>query len=207
MTLLYLIRHGRTAWNDLGRMQGWSDQPLDDHGRAQAQALARRLSARRFAAIYSSPLLRARATAEIVAAWHGLPVRLDDRLQERNLGEWTGLTFEEARARQPERLLGNGWRLLGPPGGDTQASLAARVSAAFDAIVAAHPDETVAVVSHGGALSAYLGHLLGVSPERNVSFAFHNTAVARVSVRPAPDGQGNDVRLLALGDDHHLRPE
>jgi len=201
MTLLYLIRHARTAWNDTGRMQGWADQPLDDHGRTQAQALARRLAAERFDAIYSSPLLRARATAEALAAPHGLAVRYDDRLRERHIGEWTGLTFAEARRLSP--AAGDDWRLAGAPGGETQAALAARVAAMLDQIIAAHPAVTVAVVSHGGALSAYLAHLLGLPVERPVSFSFPNAGLARLSVRPRPAG-GLEVRLLALGDDRHL---
>ncbi len=73
----------------------------------------------------------------------------------------------------------------------------------LDQIIAAHPAATVAVVSHGGALSAYLTHLFGLPFERPVSFAFPNAGLARLSVRPHPAG-GHDVRLLSLGDDRHL---
>ncbi|MEP7357076.1 MAG: histidine phosphatase family protein [Anaerolineales bacterium] len=202
MTHLYLIRHGRTTWNDEGRMQGWADPPLDAVGRQQALALAARLAGARFDAVYSSPLLRARATAEAVAAAHGLRVNFDERLRERNIGDWTGLTFEEARARDPERFDAD-WRRLGPPGGESQAELAARANAAVDDIAASFPRGTIAVVSHGGALSAYLAHALGIPPERDVSFSFHNTAVARLNL--LPDGpRGVAVRLLSLGDDRHL---
>jgi broad specificity phosphatase PhoE len=201
MTLLYLIRHARTALNDNGRMQGWADQPLDDYGRAQAQALAARLATERFDAIYASPLLRSRETAEIIAAPHQLAVSLDDRLRERNIGEWTGLTFEEARRHSP--TAGPDWRLAGAPGGETQIALALRVAAMLDQVITGHPAATVAVVSHGGALSAYLAHLLGLPFERPVSFAFPNTGLARISVRPHPAG-GFDVRVLTLGDDRHL---
>lgn len=202
MTLLYLIRHARTAWNSDGRMQGWADPGLDGLGRQQAQALARRLYSESFAALYSSPLARARETAEAVAAGHAMRVALDDRLRERNLGEWTGLTFEQAQARHPEVAAGD-WRIHGPPGGENQAGLMGRAAAVMDEIAARHPEGTVAVFSHGGTLSAYLEHLLGVSPERSVSFSFHNTAIARVSLRQG-HGQGYHVRLLSVGDDHHL---
>lgn len=201
MTLLYLIRHARTAWNDIGRMQGWADEPLDDHGRAQAQALARRLAAEPLDALYSSPLLRARATAEALAAPHRLPVTYDDRLRERHLGDWTGLTYTEARRRSP--AAGPDWRLAGAPGGETQAALTARMTAVLDQILAAHPSTTVGVVSHGGALNAYVTHLLGLPAERPVSFAFPNTGLARLSIRPHPAG-GADIRVLSLGDDRHL---
>ncbi|MCC6187387.1 MAG: hypothetical protein IT318_00005 [Anaerolineales bacterium] len=88
-------------------------------------------------------------------------------------------------ARQLARPLGNGWRLLGPPGGDTQASLAVRVSAAFDAAIAAHltkpwPSSATAALVAPTWVTSW-----AVSPECDASFAFHDTAMARVSVRPA----------------------
>ena len=86
-------------------MQGQADPPLDELGREQARALADHLRHETFHAIYSSPLARARETAEIIAAPHGLPVRYDDRLKERHLGEWTGLTGDEiGRASCRERV-------------------------------------------------------------------------------------------------------
>ena len=202
MTDLYLIRHGRTAWNDDDRLQGWADEPLNALGLQQAAALGAWLHAVAFAAIYTSPLLRARQTAECLAQPHGLPPRLDDRLRERNVGDWTGLTLDQAQALAPERFDGD-WRQAGAPGGEGQAALTARVAAALDSILAANPEGTVAVVSHGGALSAGLAHLLGIPASHTVSFSFHNTAIARVSVRPG-DGGTPQVRLVSLGDDQHL---
>ena len=196
MTLLYLIRHARSTWNAEGRMQGQADPPLDALGREQARALADHLRHETFHAIYSSPLARARETAEIIAAPHGLPVRYDDRLKERHLGEWTGLTGDEVNDRYPERADGN-WRVVGPPGGENQDALTARAAAVFADLLAAHPEETIAVVSHGGLLTAYPGHLLGVPLERHVIFSFPNAAVARVKV------QNGRVYVLSLGEDRH----
>ena len=198
MTLLYLIRHGRSLWNAQNRMQGQADPPLDDTGREQARALAERLKGETFNAIYCSPLLRAKETAEIVFTAHGLPIQFDDCLMERHLGEWTGLTWEEIQARHLDRGGQADWRMVGPPGGEGQAALVARAAAVLDEILAAQPEGQVAVVSHGGLLSAGLTHLLGVPPDRPIGFSFANGAVARVSVK---DGM---VRVLGL-DDHHLR--
>lgn len=197
MTVLYLIRHARSAWNAAGRMQGQADPPLDELGREQARALAAHLQPETFHAIYSSPLARARETAELIAAPHGLPIRFDDRLMERHLGEWTGLTGDEVNGRYPERADGN-WRVVGPPGGENQTALIARAAAVFADILAAHPQDTVAVVSHGGLLTVGVGHLLGVPPERHVIFSFPNAALARLKV------QDRRVYVLSLGDDHHL---
>src|SRR5690606_368207 len=103
-TSLYLIRHAHTAWNGAGRMQGWEDVPLDERGRQQAQALARRLRSEPIQAVYTSPLSRSLATAEPLAQALGVALRCDDRLRERHLGEWSGLTFDEARQRNPDRF-------------------------------------------------------------------------------------------------------
>lgn len=178
-------------------MQGQADPPLDALGRAQALALAQRLRSETFHALYSSPLARARETAEIIAAPLGLPIRFDDRLMERDLGAWTGLTGDEARERFPEQA-GGEWRRLGPPGGENQAALMARAAAVFADLVAAHPEHAVAVVSHGGLLNAYLAHLLGLPLERWVTFHFENTGLARLGL------EAGHVRLLAVGDDRHL---
>ena len=200
MTLLYLIRHARSTWNAENRMQGQADPPLDDLGRAQARALAERLKGETFHAIYSSPLARARETAEIVAAYHDIPLLFDDRLKERDLGEWTGWTGNEVDewvTAQPDY----NWRLHGPPGGESRAEIIARAAAVFAEIIPAHSEDTVMVMSHGGLLSACLAQLLGAPPDKFVSFAFPNTGVARVNVS---DGY---VRLLGLEAKHLENPK
>jgi broad specificity phosphatase PhoE len=197
LTLLYLIRHARSTWNAEGRMQGRADPPLDEVGWRQARALALHLQSHKFDAIYSSPLARARLTAEIVAAPHNLSVRLDPQLMERHLGDWTGLTGDEVDewlAAKPD----HNWRRDGPPGGENSAAVAARAVSAFADILAAHPDGAVAVVSHGDLLKAYFFHLLGIPLERPISFGFENAAITRLSVR------GEHVHLFSLGETEHL---
>ena len=99
MTTLLLARHGETDWNREFRIQGSSDIELNELGRKQAHALAQELEHVELDAIYSSDLSRARATAEAVAASHGLEVRLDPRLRERSFGSWEGLTREDIDER------------------------------------------------------------------------------------------------------------
>lgn len=193
MTVLYLIRHARSTWNAQGRWQGQADPPLDEFGQQQAAALAAHLRAETFAAVYSSPLARARQTAEHLARAQGLDLRLDDRLKERHVGEWSGLTEAQVRERYPEHYR-PGWWIAGPPGGEAQAALAERSQAAFQAILAAHPDETVAVVSHGGTLNAFLAVQLGIPPGRTVTFRFANASFARLSVK------GDRVYMVSLGE-------
>lgn len=100
---LYLVRHAVTAANLEGRRLGSIDEPLSDGGREQALALARRMSALPIDAVWSSPLSRARETAEIVASALAVDVRLEDDLREMALGPWEGLTEQEIARRFPEQ--------------------------------------------------------------------------------------------------------
>ena len=103
MTQLYLIRHGRTAWNNEDRLQGWADEPLDAVGQTQARALAAALHAVHFDAIYSSPLDRAMQTAGALAGPHGLEVVPDDRLLEWSFWmRWAGTPWADLPTREPE---------------------------------------------------------------------------------------------------------
>lgn len=197
MTILYLVRHGQSTWNAAGRWQGQANPPLNAVGRAQAQALARRLQYDHVQAIYSSPLARARETAEILGAAVRLPVTFERQLIERDVGLWSGLNGELVRQHWPEYFT-RGWHIAGAPGGEQQAELNARAAAVFGRIVAAHPTENVVVVSHGGTLLAYFFHLLQLPLESAVTFRFGNTALAKVQVTP------EHVRVLTVGDEQHL---
>lgn len=99
---LYLVRHGETEWNRESVFRGTADVPLNRQGLAQARAVGRRLRAVPVAAIFSSPLTRARATAEAIAHHHRLPVELDPGLGDLCFGEWQGLGQEEVRRRHPD---------------------------------------------------------------------------------------------------------
>ena len=97
--LVYLARHGQTAYNHEGRFQGQQEIPLDDTGRAQALELAERAAGYGFRALWCSPLLRARETAAAITARIGLQPVLDTRLMETDAGDWTNLSFAVVRAR------------------------------------------------------------------------------------------------------------
>ncbi len=161
MTKLVLIRHGETDWNLEGRYQGQSDIPLNANGMLQAKELAEMLRAQHFDAIYSSDLLRARLTAEILARTTGAPLHVDPRLREINQGQWEGMLFSEIRQRYPELIAQrrNDPLSVIPPGGESIEQVRERVLAALKAIVTAHPDGEVAIVSHGLALAIIKVHL------------------------------------------------
>ena len=102
MTRILLARHGETDWNRIGRWQGHADPPLNEAGREQAAALAERLAGDGIAAIYSSDLRRASATARTVGKQLGLAVVEDPALREIDVGSWSGLTRAEVAERFPE---------------------------------------------------------------------------------------------------------
>jgi broad specificity phosphatase PhoE len=199
-THLYFIRHARSVWNDAGRWQGQADPPLGESGLAQARRLAERLrSGPPIDHLYASDLQRASATASLVAEATGLTLTLDPIWRERRVGEWEGLTTEEIATRYPEAWAS---RLRGPleaPGGETLAEVMQRATQACAGLLERHPDQSVAVVSHGGMILAALVHLLGLGPS---GFALlvggRNTAISHVIVE---DGH---ARLDRLNDYAHL---
>ena len=145
--------------------QGAQDVPLSELGRRQAEALAGAFGRRRIAAVYSSPLLRARHTAELVAAAVRAPLRNVDDLRELSLGEWEGCTVEEVQARpgNPYACWVRDPVASLPPGGEPLADVQGRVVRALADIERAHPNgDDVLVVCHGGVISAYLAHCLGL---------------------------------------------
>ena len=158
---LVLWRHGQTTWNAENRFQGSVDIPLDATGVAQAERAARLLAGLRPTAIVASPLQRAAATAQSLAAVTGLPVAYDPDLRERDGGEWEGLTGAEIRERYPaEHAV---WQ---PPGGETSEEVAKRVTAALGRAIDRLPERGVLVVaSHGAALRLGMVHLLGFPEE------------------------------------------
>jgi broad specificity phosphatase PhoE len=160
-------RHGRTASNFAGRFQGQQDVPLDEVGVGQAAAAARVLAALEPAAIVSSDLCRASATAAALAALTGLEVAEDRGLRETDLGSWSGLTRAEVEERFPgeaEAWLRGAVERRG--GGENMAEVAARCVAATEAALdkLAH-GATLVVVTHGGSGRVLIASLVGLPPE------------------------------------------
>jgi len=166
VTTILLARHGETDWNRQSRWQGHADAPLNDLGRQQARELAEALADEPISAIYSSDLRRAYETARIVGDRLGCDVTAIRDLREVDVGEWSGLSVGEVHERFPLgverwRAGGKGWEA-----GESYAELGARVVAALERIADSHPDDTVLVVSHGGAIRAAMAHARGMSYEQ-----------------------------------------
>lgn len=155
-TTVILVRHAETTWNRERRMQGTTDTQLSDVGRAQAEALARRLANETFSALYSSDLSRARETARVIARHSRRELRLDPRLRERAFGVFEGLTADEIRARYPEEYACFASRDpdYEVPGGESARGFARRCLACLGEIAERHEGGEILVVTHGLVLDA-----------------------------------------------------
>ncbi len=184
-TTILLVRHGETDWNRDGRIQGQSDPPLNDRGREQARSLARQLEGLPLDAVYSSDLVRARETAEILAAGLDLPVIVDPDLREIDFGSWEGLTAEEVRTRWPDAFER---RATVEPaaydGGETHAALLRRVGAAVRRLVGIHAGGQILLVAHGGPVRALLMEAEGLDylTQRREYPPIENCDLARIAV-------------------------
>ena len=199
-TTTLLLRHGQTEMSVQGRFAGRGDVPLTDTGARQAVAVADRLSARGADLVVSSPLSRARHTAQAVAEAAGAPLVVDDDLAETDFGAWEGLTFAEAAQRDPE--LHRSW-LSDPsvpaPDGESFDAVHARVSRARDELVAAYQGCTVLVVSHVTPIKTLLR--IGLDAGPNILFRLHLDLASLSIVEFYPDGNAS-VRLV--NDTAHL---
>jgi len=195
-----MIRHGETAWNAEGRVQGQTDVPLSAVGKAQARALAVALAGERFAALYASDLARVRQTAAPAARALGLEVRLDAGLRERHYGKFETLTYAEARelhpadyarfkAKEPDYDFGSG---------ESLARFHARAVACVAAIARRHAGASVLVFTHGGVLEMVRRHAqrTGLSVPRD--FEIPNAAINWIEVA------GEEWRVHAWAERGHL---
>jgi glucosyl-3-phosphoglycerate phosphatase len=161
-----LLRHGRTAHNAGGVIQGQLDTPLDHAGRRQAEVVGRVLAAAPLAVLLSSDLSRAAETAGAIGRAAGLEPVLDARLRELHLGDWQGLTSEQARERFPQQWAD--WRAgldTARGGGETYREAGARAAACVREHLDRVPDGGVLLaVTHGGTARAALGVLLELDP-------------------------------------------
>ncbi|MEV2267361.1 bifunctional RNase H/acid phosphatase [Nonomuraea africana] len=167
-TSLLLLRHGETPLSAERRFSGLGDPELTPNGLAQADAAARRLSAPpyRIDVVVSSPLKRARRTAQTVAGSVGLDVEVDEDLRETDFGAWEGHTFTEIQRRWPTELAA--WLAdptVAPPQGESFVEVARRVEAARDRLVERYEGRTVLVVSHVTPIKTLLRLALLAPPE------------------------------------------
>jgi broad specificity phosphatase PhoE len=201
---LYLVRHGETEWNKLGRFQGQNDNSLNELGLAQARDTARAAISWKPTAIYSSPLCRTMRVAEEISRLVGLPVTPDPRLKELDLGDLEGITGQEMRTGWPEVY--ETWRnepeSVMMPGGESLVQLQERTWQAFQSLEDAHNQgDAIIMVSHNFAIRALCGKLLGLPLSH-----YHRMYLSLGSVS-IMEKSGVGWRLLTYNSTCHLSPE
>ena len=182
-TELIIVRHGKTVWNEQGKVQGACDSPLVRDGKTGAKAVGRRLrySTRPIVAIYASPLGRAWKTAELIARGMGFHETLipDYDLRERAFGVLEGLTWQEMQEQQPEAHRMNATRdehYAAPGGGESRAEVRARMLTCVERIARKHPGERILCVTHSGCMASLVRAILGMPTAAN-SPELPNTAI------------------------------
>jgi probable phosphoglycerate mutase len=186
-TTLCLVRHGETAWNAEGRVQGQLDVPLNATGLAQARAVAAVLKNESFAAIYSSDLIRTQQTAQPVADLLKKKIVLDEKLRERHYGAFQGMTYAEAkvqipegyarfRARDPEYDFGSG---------ESLRDFSDRSLVFIQEVIQKHEGRSLLLFTHGGVLEMVYRHATGRGLSTPRDFEIPNAAINRVEIGAA----------------------
>ena len=199
-TRLCLVRHGETAWNAEGRVQGQLDVPLSQVGHAQARAVAAALAGERFDAIYASDLTRVRQTAAPTAERLGAPVALDAALRERHYGMFERHTYVEVRERYPAEYAR--FRDKDPEfdfgSGESLKAFAARSLACVAALIERHAGESILVFTHGGVLEMVYRRAAGMTLSSPREFEIPNAALNRLEATPG------EWRVAAWAEVAHL---
>ena len=197
---LILVRHGESVGNHENRLQGQEDYPLTEQGRLQAVLTSHRLLSLGTSAVYSSHLMRARETAVAIGERLGVEPAILEDLSEYHFGELSGMTYAEIRERfgaianPAERTY---------PGEEGRDTFFNRVTTTLWGIAGSHPDETVAVVSHGGPIALFCQAVLGLPYRRPMPFAISNCSLNVIEASITSSDSRNAV-LLHLNDVCHL---
>ena len=200
-TEILLLRHGQSEGNESGRFGGHGPTPLTALGHQQAAATAAVLGAERLTRIWASDLVRARQTAEPIAAAAGLPLETTPALRERSVGVFTGMSFTEAEERYPDVFAALMRRdpTACPPEGETVGDCLGRAGAFFDEVVAAAGEGRILLVSHAFTINLILRRLVGLGDSPSVFFRTDNCGLHRL--KRTPHGFWN---VEALNDRRHL---
>jgi len=194
MTVFHLLRHGEHGLLGrvlAGRMPGVG---LTERGRAEIAAVAERLAGEKIAALYASPLQRTRESAEIVAARLGLGITFHDDLIELDFGEWTGATFDSIRADPRWQAWRTHRSLATIPGGENMRQVQRRIVEALMEMREHHPDEIVAVVSHGDVIRSALLFALGMPLDHYNRIEVGQGSISTIHIDDA------GIRVLAINE-------
>ncbi|HBT38557.1 MAG: histidine phosphatase family protein [Pseudothermotoga sp.] len=194
---IFLVRHARTDWNDLGLWQGNCDVPLNQAGFEEAQKIAERLSKQNVQIIYSSPLSRAHQTAKVIGEELKVPVVLDERLKECEISLWNGLTMQETLQRyEREYRIWSTDPVAQIDGVESLQNVQNRIVLFFNELLQ-NSFESVVVVSHALSLRTLICWVLKLSLTEHKNFKLDNASISLIEIQ-------DRVRLVYLNDTCHL---
>ena len=205
LTRVFLVRHCQASGNLDGVFQGSIDTDITQTGQQQLEQLRERFRLQKLDAVYSSPLLRARRTADAVNFYHGLPVRIEQDLREIDAGVWEGEKWSEFPVKYPEDTLN--WNLypwrFAPQGGEPMQQVYDRVWQVMQRIVCENPHSDIAVISHGCAIRNIMCHAYGYEIEQLGEIDWYEqTSVTTLEF----DEQGQPV-IVDENDTSHLNEQ
>ena len=199
MKTLYIVRHGETDWNKMGKYQGITDVPLNENGLNQAKACGQALKGVKFDRILSSDLSRALVTAEAIRGDRTTPITVDERLRELNFGDWEAMLFSDIEARWPGLIDEMYLRphLVKVPNGESFKDLQDRAWAGLEEFINANDEEeTLLIACHGGTIRTLLCKLLDISISHCWNFSQGNTAINRIFYNGMGEFDHNVLNLL-----------
>jgi probable phosphoglycerate mutase len=200
---IFIVRHGETEWNRTKRFQGISDIPLNERGKAQAEALAHALKDDAIDVVYSSPLIRAKETARAVHHFHPSSLFFEEEgLREMNLGEFEGIKAKEWGEQYPE--FSEKWRespsSIQLPGGESLKGVQIRAVQTLDRIIKYHlPETTLLICSHNFVIHAILCHALEISLDNFREIKQETAALNLLSARD------NHLKVEKINEVSHLK--
>ncbi|WP_346661096.1 alpha-ribazole phosphatase [uncultured Veillonella sp.] len=199
MKTLYIVRHGETDWNKMGKYQGITDVPLNENGLNQAKACGEALKDITFDRILSSDLSRALVTAETIRGDRTTPITVDKRLRELNFGDWEAMLFSDIEARWPGLIDEMYLRphLVKVPNGESFKDLQDRAWAGLEEFLNKNDEEeTLLIACHGGTIRTLLCKLLDISISHCWNFSQGNTAINRIFYNGMGEYDHNILNLL-----------
>lgn len=203
MTTILLVRHGENDWVKKHRLAGWIEGiHLNENGRQQAADAAERLATLPIKAIYSSPVLRCRETADFIAKSQNLPVNLLDEVGEVRYGKWEGKKIKKLAKKKEWFTVQFYPSRMQFPGGDTLRGVQTRGVEALETLAQTHRDrDIIVVVSHADLIKLVLAHYLGVHID-----LFQRIIVSPASVSMLHLSKNGVVRIGRINDDGPLKP-
>jgi probable phosphoglycerate mutase len=198
------VRHGETEWNANKKVQGNLDTELNAKGLKQAEMVAQRLMNENIDAVYSSSLIRAKATAQKIAEAANLNINELHEFREIRLGPWEGLTLDEINEKYAEhyKFYREKPSSFNMPGAETFLQVTDRFCGAINSIIEQNKDKKIVVVSHGAAIKAAIISILGIDIDYYNKFRIDN---ASISILYFNDQYNGGVVVNSLNDTCHIR--